>query len=391
MSALRPLRVAGVLVAGLALLGVERPPGLADVAEVRHWSYPQYTRIVVELTAAADTEVRRLPPDRRAHRPERLYFDLPRVWVGRRFEEPLTIDDGLLRAVRLGQNTLTRTRVVLDLERFSHYRLLQLRSPDRVVVDVFGTRKSASDAPQAARGNTPLPMDVRPVRTLIIDPGHGGRDPGAIGIGGTREKDVTLDLARRLEGRLEKRGYRVILTRETDRTLDLEERTARAEGVGGDVFLSLHANAAPRAGAEGIEIFTLDERAERQTVRLAARENGVTPRDVDSLQRTLARLRLSESSAHSTLLAELMREQIVSAMGKRWPSVKGARHRKGPFYVLYLSTMPSVLVEIGFLTNRRDARRLRDPAYLDDLAEQLAIALDRYQTRLATRIAGRAP
>jgi N-acetylmuramoyl-L-alanine amidase len=375
------------------LLGIERPPGLADVADVRHWSYPSYTRVVVELTAPIETIVKRLPPDRRAGRPERLYFDLRRVWVGRRYIEPLRIADGLLRGVRLGQNTLSHTRVVLDLDHFTHYRLLHLTAPDRVVVDVFGARgrRGAPRRDGHSSAVPPLPMEARPLRTVVIDPGHGGRDPGAIGVGGTREKDVTLELARRLRRRLQANGYRVVLTRSKDTTLDLEERTAQAEGAGGDVFVSLHANAAPRSGAEGIEIFTLDERAERQTLRLAARENGVPPTDVDSLQRTISRLRLSETSTHSSQLADLMYDEIVSGMGKEWPSVRQTRVRKGPFYVLYLSSMPSVLVEVGFLTNRRDVRRLRDPKYLDALAGEIAEALGRYASRISTRVAERAP
>lgn len=389
----RVRRTGAVALLGLALpilLGVERPPGLADVADVRHWSYDEYTRVVVELTSPVETHVERLPADPRAQRPERLYFDLPGVWVGRRYAEPLPVGDGLLSGVRIGQNTLTRTRVVLDLQRYQSYRLLHLRSPARVVIDVFGDRDAATLAER--NGSTPLlPMGERPVRTVVLDPGHGGRDPGAIGIGGTQEKDVTLALGQRLRRLLERDGFRVVMTREDDATLDLEERTARAEGAGGDVFISLHANAAPRRGAEGIEIFTLDERAERQTVRLAARENGVVPTDVDSLQRTIAELRVSETSIYSSLLAGFMRESIVSRMGRQWPSVRDARHLHGPFYVLYLSSMPSVLVEAGFLTNPRDARRLRDTKYLDALAAAIRDGLSRYQTRLSTRIAGHTP
>lgn len=390
MSARRKA-ILGRVMLGLALLGVERPPGLADVTEVRHWSYPSYTRVVVELTAPSRTVVKRLPPDPKADLPARLYFDLPGVWVGRRYQEPVRIADGLLRGVRVGQNTLTHARVVLDLDHFSHYRLLRLTSPDRIVVDVFGSRSRSRAALRRNSPMTPLPAGVRPVRTVVIDAGHGGRDPGAIGVGETREKNVTLALAGRLHTRLEEQGYRVVLTRDGDETLDLEERTARAEGAGADVFLSLHANAAPRAKAEGIEIYTLDERAERQTIRLAALENGVPAREVDSLQRTITRLRIKETSAESALLAELVREEIVKGMGKHWPSVRSARHLRGPFYVLYLSSMPSVLVETGFLTNRQDARRLKDPQYLDALAREITDALDRYRAHVSTRLAGRLP
>ncbi len=384
---------AGLLVAAASSLGVQRPPGLADVETVRHWSYPNYTRIVVELTRNTETAVRRLPANRGARLPERLYFDLPGVWVGRDYPEPIPVADGLLRRVRVGQNTLTHTRIVLDLERYERHRLLHLSGPPRVVIDVFGERARMSgtlrDEDDEAR--RPLPPELRPVQHVVVDPGHGGRDPGAIGIGGLREKDVTLDVSRRLRSRLGARGFRVTLTREDDRSLDLEERTALAEGAGGDVFVSVHANAATRRGVQGIEIYTLDEDAQRQTLRLAARENGVRPREVNPLQRLLARLRVSEASARSSLLATLVNREIAAGMGKRWPSARDPALKKGPFYVLYLSSMPSILVEVGFLTHREEARRLRDPHYLDALAEEIADGLAGYRGRFVPVVAGRSP
>jgi N-acetylmuramoyl-L-alanine amidase len=373
----------------LAALGVERPPGLGDVVEVRHWSYPDYTRVVVELSRPAETEVHELPADPKAGKPHRLYFDVPGVWVGRSYEEPIPVADGLLRGVRVGQYTLTTTRVVLDLERYERHRLLSLESPYRLVIDVYGERRDRPAPAPTARGA--LPMELRPIRTIVVDAGHGGRDPGAIGLGGLREKQVTLALALALRQELEARGFEVVLTRDRDRTLSLVERTALAEGAGGDVFVSIHANAAPHHSANGVEIYTLDENSERQTLRLAARENGVAPREVDPLQRLLARLRLSETSERSLRVATLVHHQIVADMGPRWPSVKGPGLKHGPFYVLYLSDMPSILVEAGFLTHRQDARRLRDPVYLRAMAAEIADGLAQYRDRSAPVVAGREP
>ena len=143
------------------LLGVERPSGLGDVTDVRFWSYPDYTRVVVELTreTAKDVDVRRLPADAKAGRPERLYLDLPKIWVGRRFVDGIPVSDGLLQGLRLGQNTLAVSRLVIDLERYQRHRLLMLRSPDRVVVDVYGSRGPGD--PGAARPGAGLaPVDA---------------------------------------------------------------------------------------------------------------------------------------------------------------------------------------------------------------------------------------
>jgi N-acetylmuramoyl-L-alanine amidase len=202
-----------------------------------------------------------------------------------------------------------------------------------------------------------------------------------------REKDVTLALAKILRKSLRARGFEVVLTRDRDRTLSLEERTAIAEGSGGDVFVSVHANASPRAELAGVELFTLQENAERQTLRLAARENGVAPAEVDPLQRLLARLRLSEAGARSTLLAKQVHHEIAAGMGERWPSVREPALKQGPFYVLYLSDMPALLVEAGFVTHSEDARRLRDPEYLLAMAEEIAQGIGRFRDKAAPVVA----
>lgn len=363
---------------------IERPPGLGDVVDVRHWSYPAYTRVVIELSRPVETTVQPLPPDPRTGAPARLFFDLPGIWVGRSREAPVPIGDGLLRRVRLGQNTLDTTRVVLDLENAERHRVLRLADPERVVVDVYGPREA-----RAGGGRPLLPGELRPVQRIVVDPGHGGRDPGAIGHGRLREKDVTLRLARALRRELVALGFEVVLTRDDDRTLSLLERTAIAEGVGGDVFISIHANAAPNRRAEGVEIYTLDENAERQTLRLAARENDVAPGQVDPLQRLLTTLRVSEVSQRSDLLADLVHERIVRSMGRRWPSVRGPGRRRGPFYVLYLSDMPSILVETGFVTHKGDARRLRDPDYLERMAAAIAEGVAAFRDRSGPLVAER--
>jgi N-acetylmuramoyl-L-alanine amidase len=363
-----------VLVAAAPAAAVVRPAGLGDVVEVRHWSYPAYTRVVVELSRAAEPLVGELPPDAVAGRPARLYLDLPSIWAGRRYRRPIRIADGLLRQVRIGQNTLDTTRVVLDLGRAGRYRILHLAAPERIVVDVFAPDERSS--PDADRS---LPMDLRPVHVVVVDAGHGGRDPGAIGVRGLREKDVTLGIARALGRCLAERGFRVVYTRRRDRTLSLEERTAIAEGAGGDVFVSIHANASPRREASGIELFTLEQHAERQTLRLAARENGVAPSDVDPLQRLLARLRISEAGARSASLASSVLDEVASGMGVRWPSTREPVLKHGPFYVLYLSDMPSLLVEAGFVTHRQDARQLRDPDYQAALASEIADGIERFR------------
>jgi N-acetylmuramoyl-L-alanine amidase len=387
----------GIVALVPCLLGVDRPAGLGDVEEVRSWSHPDFTRVVIQLDRSVDTEVKQLPADPRSGRPDRLYVDLEGIWVGRDYQAGIPVQDGLLQRLRLGQNTLSKSRLVIDLERYERHRLLVLQSPHRIVIDVYGTREHPETfswpKPEGIRdGRGRLPADMRSVRTVVIDPGHGGRDPGATGIGGVREKDVNLRLSRLLEERLVRRGFKVVLTRDSDRSLDLEERTVIAEAAGADLFVSIHANASRRKRTKGIEIYYLDENHERHALEVSARENGVPRSEMDSLQKTLAKFRVEELSAHSARLARMVHSELVPGLSRRYKGIEDLGVKTGPFYVLFLSSIPSILVESGFLTNEHDAKLLRQRAYLERAADHIAAGVVRYRdagARLAAHPARR--
>jgi N-acetylmuramoyl-L-alanine amidase len=270
--------------------------------------------------------------------------------------------------------------VVIDVENYDRHRLLFLTHPNRLVIDVYGRRKVGDRRGDAGvLRDDRLPPDAREVRTVIVDPGHGGSDPGAIGLGGLREKDVTLRLSKLLTTKLRSMGFRVVATRKTDRSVSLEERTAIAEASNGDVFISLHANAAPRRSVQGIETYYPDANHERHSMRIAMRENGVSKDQLDELQRTLARLRIAEISPYSQRLASLVQRELARALPSKYGKIQDLGAKKGPFYVLFLSNMPAILVEAGFLTNKTDAKRLRNGDYLDSVATQIATGLERYR------------
>jgi len=372
-----------------ALLGTRRPAGLGDVQDVRTWSYPTYTRVVLELDREVVLPAEglvRLAANPKAGRPERLYLDVPGIWVGRRFEQGIPLGDGLLQSVRLGQNTLTRSRMVIDLERYDRHRLFVLSSPTRIVVDIFGDRHGG---PADSDGR--LPAELRRVHTVVVDAGHGGRDPGASGVGGLREKDVTLSIARHLARGLDERGFRVVMTRNDDRSLDLEERTAIAESAAGDVFVSIHANASRRRQARGIEIYTLDTNHQRHSLNVAARESGVPAARLDALQRALATLRVDQAASHSERLASLVHHNVLSAARKHDVAIPDLGVKRGPFYVLFMSSMPSVLVETGFLTNRQDAALLGTDRYRRLIAHEIAEGIDHYRQQTELGLTTRGP
>jgi len=363
------------------LIAVDRPKGLGDVAEVRSWSYADYTRVVLELDR--DVEIpedglHRLAANPSAGRPDRLYLDVPGIWVGKRFDSGIPVGDGLLEAVRLGQNTLRKTRLVIDLERYDHHRLFTLSNPPRIVVDVYGDRKpGATSGPQGR-----LSASLRRVHTIVVDPGHGGRDPGATGVGGVREKDVNLMISKHLAEQLRGRDFEVVLTRERDRTVDLEERTAIAESAGGDVFISIHANASRRSKARGLEIYTLDANHERHNLDVASRENGVPAAKLDALQRALARLRADEAASNSEQLASLVHRNLIEAVKKQKRGLPDLGLKKGPFYVLFMSSMPSMLVETGFLTNKRDVKLLTNDRFQRMVAVEIADGVENYRDQV---------
>ncbi len=373
----------------LLIAAGERQPGLGDVRDVRTWSYPGYTRVVVELSRDVELPragVVRLAANREAGRPERIYLDLPEIWVGVRYDRGLPVGDGLLRGVRLGQNTLRTTRLVIDLERYDRHRVFTLASPSRLVIDVFGSRKETGREDPSGR----LPAGLRRVQKIIVDPGHGGADPGATGIAGLREKDVNLAIGRLVARQLEARGFEVVLTRDGDQTRSLEERTAIAESAGGDVFVSIHANSAARAGARGIETYTLDRNHERHSLDVAARENGIPAAKLDPLQRALASLHVDEVGQHSEKLAGLVHSNVIRGARSRDRTLPDLGVKKGPFYVLFMSSMSSLLVETGFVTNRHDAALLRSAPYQRELAERIAEGIDRYRQQVELGLAAHA-
>jgi N-acetylmuramoyl-L-alanine amidase len=391
-----PLFVAALLASSARTQ--ESPAERTQVRAVRHWSYASYTRVVIELSAPVEVKVERLGADAKAGRPERLYFDLPGVWVGHDWDTPTPVEDGLLSAIRLGQFASDRARAVVDLARYERHRLFALSGPDRLVLDVFGARDEEALDPgaevarlEADAPHSPVLAPGKPDRKLLVvlDPGHGGDDPGTCGTRRACEKEITLAVAKSARERLTARGFDVLLTREADRTLSLEERTAFAEGASGDLFVSIHVNAAPRPRVRGIETYYLDANHERHALAVAARESGVAPVQLDPLQRVLAGFKVAEVGSRSAELAAAIHHELIGGVKQAYGGVEDLGVKRGPFHVLFLSDAPAVLIEIGFLSNPVENARLRSPLYREVIAEQLARGLSSYRRARADSLAGR--
>ncbi|MBI3608939.1 MAG: N-acetylmuramoyl-L-alanine amidase [Nitrospirae bacterium] len=217
---------------------------------------------------------------------------------------------------------------------------------------------------------------------VVVDPGHGGKDPGAIGIGGLQEKDIVLDVAKRLQALLKSQRRLVVsLTRTDDQFLSLEARTAFAAERRADLFVSIHANASPRREAQGLETYVLGRSSDADAHATAERENTVPgERTLDTqvvIQAMLADLSDTTREEHSLELAQTVKESFVRTVGKRYPVVD-LGIKRAPFYVLLNTGMPSILSEIAFLSNPEDEKRLKLPSYRQSIANALAAGITKY-------------
>jgi|GEM_PF-1471044 len=217
------------------------------------------------------------------------------------------------------------------------------------------------------------------LRKIVIDPGHGGKDPGAIGLDGVAEKDIVLGVARRLADKLKALGIDVVLTRKDDRFIPLEERTAIANAESADLFISLHVNASPNPEARGVETYYLDNTTDEAALRMAARENGIARDKISDLQFILSDMVQNLKLEDSITLAHRLQGSVVTQVGGRYGEVRDLGVKKAQFYVLVGARMPSVLVEMFFVTNRVEARALATDEYQQALAEALFDGIKKYQ------------
>jgi N-acetylmuramoyl-L-alanine amidase len=220
------------------------------------------------------------------------------------------------------------------------------------------------------------------VSRIVIDPGHGGHDPGAVGRH-TNEAELVLDVARRLEKLLLKiPGTEVILTRRGDEFVSLQERTAMANREGADLFLSIHANASQSDQARGIESYFLNFASNLSAAAVAARENAASGQPMGALPDLVKSIALNNKLAESRDFAGHVQSAMVERLRGPNKRIKDLGVKQAPFVVLIGAAMPSVLVEIAFLTNSYEGKLLKGSAYRQRIAEALCNAIREYQTSL---------
>ena len=343
-----------------------RPPAAPSAArvELRVRSYPTYTRLVLEADAPIEPRLVETEGGLTVTFPDVS----PRGWAGTR-----TVRDGLVATTELGESRgAAALRVAFERPPAAR-KVFRLEDPPRVVLDFH---RQAGAPPASGAGPEPL-------QTIMIDPGHGGHDAGAMGPSGLQEKELTLDIARRVAALLqEELGVRVVLTRGKDQFIGLRERTALANRERADLFLSIHVNAAADGAATGTETYFLSNeatdgaarRAAEYENRLIAGDAGAKGGSTDVLRSILWDLAQSDFQQESSRVAEAIQNSLDRALRRPSRGVKQA-----PFYVLGGAAMPAVLVEIGFISNPQEEQRLRDDGFRDRIARALVAGVASYK------------
>jgi len=411
----------------------------ATLTAIQRVVLPNTVRITLEL----DREV--AYKEERLAGPSRLFFDLKNVQLTPPLmDRVLSYGSDVVNKIRVGRHPDNTVRVVLDFEDVSKYSVFTLYSPFRLVIDAERmvartvatptvaapvaadnpplasassnnvTRYVASARPEPPPAPTridtgavlvipapppPVPSPVIPqanaaggfsiarqlglsVSRIVIDPGHGGHDPGTIAKGLT-EASLTLDVALRLEKLLQKElGVEVVLTRRSDVYIPLEERTAIANRQNADLFLSIHANSSRNATAKGIETYFLSFASSPEAEAIAARENSASEREMHHLPDIIKAISLNNKLDESRDFANMVQEALVGTLKKTNTEVRSRGVKKAPFVVLIGAAMPSVLAEISFITNRQELQLLKTAAYKDRIAQALYNAVLRYRRSL---------
>ena len=387
------------------LKGVKTPANLQDatlkfdgdvVKEVRLGRHPQNTtRLVVDLDGIASYTVYPL------YSPYRLVVDLQRTTEAR--HEPAT------RAPEMSApKPFVAPPLTVDTKTPAAGTAVSAIKPPLAPPPPLPTVQPKPQASASASDPTPLPSKQAGPRTappitpaansngkfslsrqlglsvsrIVIDAGHGGHDPGAHG-NGINEAELTLDVAQRLQTLLEKQpGFEVVMTRDTDEFIPLQERTAIANREGADLFLSIHANASRNVQAHGIETYFLNFATNPEAEAVAARENAASGQAMHSLPDIVKAIALNNKINESRDFAAAVQKSMVKHLNSKNHSVRDLGVKQAPFVVLIGATMPSVLAEISFLTNKQDGTQLKAQAYRQQIAQALFEAILNYQQAL---------
>jgi len=354
--------------------------GITTIHNLRTAVSSDVTRLVLDLDHPTRT------PTRPALQAEGIVIEIPRAALGKSAQAKLA-RGSLAKPFVITQASDNSVLIALPAGTFESYRLLSLSNPPRLVVDVVPSKPSGvapgpdplEAAPTFSPPVQPVPPRAKPFTTVVIDPGHGGKDPGAHGQRGTEEKDITLKVALKLRDLLMKEpGLRVLMTRERDVFVELEDRAKFSNGNEADLFVSIHVNSHPQRSVRGIEIYHFGEAKDQRALEVAARENG-TPLGSTGVgwEYLVADLLTTRKIEASLELAWTAKEAMVSHLNGHYSLVDHGV-KTAPFYVLRFTSMPSILAEIAYISNAAEEELLRNPTFTTRVAESLHVGVRAY-------------
>jgi N-acetylmuramoyl-L-alanine amidase len=350
---------------------------IAEVYNLRHFTHPNFTRIVVDVGALREYA----PMENRD--PGQIYVDIFQARLNPIVrEEAIPSKCDYINLIRITQKAPGTVRVTasVDFSRIRRYQVYHVFDPFRIVIDIYPQEPGP---PPAAGGAAAKPQSPQPaksgysmarqlglgIKTIVIDPGHGGLDPGCLDADGIKEKDLVLDISLRLKNLLKANTkLAVILTRESDILVPLESRTVIANQIRADLFISIHVNAFPDKKRRGIESFYLNFSSDPGVNALAARENATTTKTIGDMDKIIRKIVQNSRIIESRELAEQLQRNLVKYLSQQYPEIKDLGTRGGPFWTLIGSEMPSVLVEVSHLSNAKEAERLKSEAYRQQIA-----------------------
>ncbi|MBN2225605.1 MAG: N-acetylmuramoyl-L-alanine amidase [Deltaproteobacteria bacterium] len=360
---------------------------------VRSFNSTDHTRVVLDVSAAADFSHGRVKDDTKEEGSSLIYIDIPRCVLGPGISDRSSVSGGTIKTIEINTKS-NPLRVLLSPNSSASYKVFPLKEPNRIVIDIYGSDWGDARPDTVATGtDTYVPSKnsgSEAIKVVVIDPGHGGKDPGAVGPTGYYEKTANLKIALYLKEYLEKDlGLTVIMTRTGDTFMDLKKRTAVANDKGANLFISIHNNASKSRTPYGISTYYLAITSDTKALTVAARENNTSVEKLSELDYILTDLVVSAKRNESSLLAKFVQEGMVDSVKKKYDTINSIGVCQGPFWVLVGAQMPSILVECSYISNTREEKRLMSDDYLKSLARGIFTGVQRYIKETSSVRAGR--
>lgn len=334
---------------------------VAVISSIETKTEADATKIFIKIPAKTDYAKGRLS------NPDRIYIDLRQSSIDKNVPRNIPVDDGLVKTIRTGHFSAGISRIVVEMDEKNRLEKYEIREERGAIVITISGKTT-----QTARK-----------KIIVIDAGHGGHDPGAVGPRGLKEKDITLAVALKLRKVLEKDGrYVVHLTRDSDVFLELRERTLIANNKGADLFVSVHANATNNGKARGVETYLLNWSNDEGALKVAARENSISVNKLKEKQGELGiiltSLELTGKRDESVKLANFIQIGVVGSVRESFSQTPDLGVKQAMFFVLLDAKMPSALVEISFISNPVEEKLLAKKEYQENIAKGIAKGIVKY-------------